>query len=81
MWKMYALYLLRSSARVHRDGVDELRRNTADRGPQWDVCRGVDVGTVLELAVAGDVMAGKGGSLVQGHGSGLDTWYDTEVEG
>ncbi|TNN38233.1 hypothetical protein EYF80_051600 [Liparis tanakae] len=25
-------------------------------------------------------MAGKGGRLVQGHGSGLDTWYDTEVE-
>lgn len=61
---MYAFYLLGSSPGIHRYGVDELWRHTADGRANRDVGRGLVIGTVLVLAVAGDATAGQSRGLV-----------------
>lgn len=67
------LYLLRPPSGVHRYGVGELWRNTANGGAHWAFWRGNVIGTVLVLAVTGGTTTGKSRGLVQRQRLALDT--------
>lgn len=71
---MCASHLLRPSSGVERYSIGELRRNTTNRGSQWDVRRGVTVRTILIVAVTADAMARQSCRLVRGCGTGLDAY-------
>lgn len=62
-------YLLGSPARVHGDGADELRRDTADRRANRDVLL-----AGLFLALAGDATPGQRCSALCWRGAGLHTY-------